>query len=155
MRTIEDVLFGFKDRAPRGFALALHIHYITPSFLVQTYAPAWVSLYNREGLLMKDPVVRWGLRNTGTCRWSDLDHTDGVLEAAARHGSVYGAACAIDQDGSRSMLGASRDDREYTDEEIHSLARELRDIHILTNDEGAFLQSARGELERVARQLAA
>ena len=85
--SIAALLQKLDQRSPAGFAIALHITFSTPRYMFQTYAPRWLDRYNSEGLLLRDPVVQWGMQNVGRVRWSDLEALDseGVLEEVLRH----------------------------------------------------------------------
>jgi LuxR family transcriptional regulator len=118
--------------SPAGFAIALHVRFTAPRYLFQSYAKDWLDTYSREGLVLHDPVVRWGFSNEGTVRWSGLDDPSGVMKRSAAFGLRYGAVIAILRNGSRSMAGFARADRELTDGEIADLKGILEDLHDLT-----------------------
>ncbi len=61
---------------PAGYAMALHISYTTPKFLFQAYDSDWMEQYSKQGLVLKDPTVKWGFENTGTINWRDLKDLD-------------------------------------------------------------------------------
>lgn len=119
---------------PAGFAIALHVKFTAPRYLFQSYAKDWLDTYSRKGLVMHDPVVRWGFSHTGTIRWSELEQETGadVLALAAEHRLRYGSVVAIVHNGTRSMGGFARSDREPTDEEIAALSADLAELHDLT-----------------------
>ena len=71
--SIAALLHELDQRSPSGFAIALHVVFTRPTYLFQTYAKPWMDHYSEAGLVMHDPVVRWGLQNVGRLRWSDLD----------------------------------------------------------------------------------
>jgi LuxR family transcriptional regulator len=83
---------------------------------------------------MSDPNVSWGFGHTGVIRWSELDAQDpvGVIAAARRHGMTYGFAWATFREGSRSVAGLSRPDREYSDEEMATIGEVLIELHDAT-----------------------
>ncbi len=118
--------------SPAGFAIALHVRFTAPRYLFQSYAKEWLDTYSREGLVLHDPVVRWGFSNEGTIRWSNLDDPFGVMKRSAAFGLRFGAVIAILRNGSRSMAGFARADRELTDGEIADLKGILEDLHDLT-----------------------
>ena len=43
---------------PGGHAMALHIDFTTPRYLLQSYSKGWAAHYAAQGLVMKDPAVR-------------------------------------------------------------------------------------------------
>lgn len=121
------------ELAPAGYAVAFHIRYSAPTFLLQTYPKNWIAYYSLHALVMADPTVAWGFANEGTCRWSDLtDDPSRVMERAAEHGLKYGVVCAIDSEDSRSFGSFARSDREFTDAEIAALADGVAYMHSAT-----------------------
>lgn len=129
---ISALLTKLHAASPAGFAIALHVRYTSPRYLFQSYAKEWLDTYSREGLVLHDPVVRWGFSNEGTIRWSNLDDPFGVMKRSAAFGLRFGAVIAILRNGSRSMAGFARADRELTDGEIADLKGILEDLHDLT-----------------------
>jgi LuxR family transcriptional regulator len=132
--SIAALLQKLDQRSPAGFAIALHITFSTPRYMFQTYAPRWLDRYNAEGLLLRDPVVQWGMQNVGRVRWSDLEalDTDGVLEEAKDFGLMNGAAIAVFLSGSRSIGGFARADRDYEPKEMEELEELLTELHQAT-----------------------
>ena len=141
-----------QDRSPSGFAIAFHIHFTTSDFLFQTYDQEWIDLYSKEGLVVHDPVVRWGFENTGWTRWSDLPYDDprGVMAQAHRFGLTYGIAAGIEEGGSRSVAGFARADREYTDAEARVLLADATALHLATAVAGRLSPEARAELRQMS-----
>ena len=90
--------------------------------------------YSQAGLVMHDPVVRWGLQNVGHLRWSDLAGIDdaGVFQQARDHGLMNGAGVSVVESESRTIGAFARADREYTDEEIEEIAEGLERLHRTT-----------------------
>lgn len=129
---ISALLAQLHAASPSGFAIALHVRYTSPRYLFQSYAKDWLDTYSREGLVLHDPVVRWGFANDGTIRWSELDDPSGVMKRSAAYGLRYGAVIAFVRNGSRSMAGFSRPDREMTDHEIAAFKTILETLHDLT-----------------------
>ena len=117
-----------------GYAIALHISFTTPRFLFQTYNKDWMDVYSENGLVLKDPTVLWGFSNTGVKRWNDLKEMDvnQVLPLARKYGLKYGFTFAIHQDDSRSIGSFARTDRDFSDQEIESLAAIATDLHAHT-----------------------
>ena len=121
--------------APAGYALAFHIRFTAPTFLLQAYPKAWTTYYSMHALVMADPTVAWGFAHDGWCRWSDLtDDPSRVMERAADHGLAYGVVCALETDGSRSFGSFARADREFEDAEIAELLSVLTALHEATRD---------------------
>jgi LuxR family transcriptional regulator len=129
---ISTLLARLHAASPAGFAIALHVRYTAPRYLFQSYRKDWLDTYSREGLVLHDPVVRWGFSNDGTIRWNALDDPSGVMKRAAAFGLCHGAVIAFVRNGSRSMAGCARSDRELTDDEIAELKGILEALHDLT-----------------------
>lgn len=131
---ISEVLAPLRAAYPAGFAIALHFNYAAPKYLFQSYRTDWMDIYSREGLVLHDPTVRWGLAHTGSVRWSALDPGDeaGVMARAAEHGMRFGVALALDTNGSRSVANFARPDHEVSAPEIARLGDDLAILHGLT-----------------------
>ena len=129
--SIAALLHEFDRRSPAGFAIALHITFSAPRYMFQTYAQRWLDRYNEGGLLLHDPVVRWGMQNLGRARWSELECMDGehVFDEARNFGLMNGAAIAVYGAGTRSLGGFARADREYEDAELAEMDELLRALH--------------------------
>ncbi|MFV0492366.1 MAG: autoinducer binding domain-containing protein [Pseudorhodobacter sp.] len=110
--------------APEGYAVGLHIRYATPLIYLSKYPADWVEYYNANSYYLRDPLVFWCIGTTGTARWSEIPLPDpfGVLKKAAAHNMSYGAVSSYGPITSRSMTGACRSDREFTDDELLILA---------------------------------
>jgi LuxR family transcriptional regulator, quorum-sensing system regulator SdiA len=129
--SIAALLHELDRLSPSGFAIALHITFTTPRYMFQTYAQRWLDRYNSAGLLLRDPVVQWGMQNVGRVRWSDLEAMDsgGVFDEARDYGLMNGAALSLVVSGSRSIGGFARADREYEDAEMRELEDLLLRLH--------------------------
>lgn len=152
---IQDTLSEIAKRSPAGFAIAFHIKFTTPDFLFQSYSKDWINHYSERGLVMLDPVVRWGFSETGKVRWGDIAHLDGgnVMEEAEKYGLKYGAAFSLSTGDSRSFAGFSRSDREFTDEEIDELSELVTQLHHATESNGSLTPEAREELKRQSSRM--
>lgn len=126
-------LAGFCDT---GFALAVHIRYTRPTLLYQTYAQDWIDFYSEKGLMLSDPVVRWGLVNTGRIDWHEVADDDPaqVIASAAEHGLHNGVTLSIGPESSRTIAGLTRSDRPFTAGEIDEMQEIITEIHDLTED---------------------
>lgn len=120
--------------APSGYFLGLHIRFTSPLMTFQTYPQAWADHYTEKGYAMRDPLVAWGFSTTGHTRWSELAFPDtfGILTEAAGYGLVYGASVACGPVSSRTIGGAARADREFTDGEIAKIAAIINHLHEMT-----------------------
>lgn len=114
-----------------GYAIGLHIRFSTPTFFFQTYRREWLEYYSQNGLVLHDPIVRWGFGTTGVIRWDALAGEDeqGVLQQAAEHGLRYGIAVALLEHGSRTIAGFAHTDRNFTDSEVGAIRRILSELH--------------------------
>ena len=130
-----ETLGELREMEPAGYAVGLHIQYTSTKFLFQTYEKKWLDYYSKNGLVMSDPIVAWCFENTGTSRWSELDDPAGVMEKAAEHGMKYGVVFATETGETRSMAGFSRNDREFTDEEIEKMCAIVERLHVGTADQ--------------------
>jgi LuxR family transcriptional regulator len=119
------------DLAPAGFAVALHIRFTTPTYMFQTYPPAWIEEYTRSGFLMTDPSLTWNFSNQGAIAWSELESLDqaGVLARAAAHGLRHGQAVSHLHGGTRSVAGFARGDRPFVPDEVEELKERMSALH--------------------------
>lgn len=121
-----------------GYALAIHIRYTSPALLYQTYPDEWLRVYSERGFMLSDPVVRWGLRETGFIRWRDIPDEDheGVLRCAREHGIAQGVAFSLGHPSSRTLAGLTRSDVEFSGKEIDEMIAIVTAIHDLTANAG-------------------
>jgi len=138
--SIAALLHELDRLSPAGFAIALHIRFTTPTYMFQTYPRRWLDHYTATGMVLHDPVVRWGMQNAGRIRWSDLEamDSDGIMEEARNYGLMNGAAIAFVLQGSRTIGGFARADRDYDEEELEELEELLRELHAATIGGGSF-----------------
>lgn len=120
--------------APGGFAVGLHIRYVSPLIMVNTYPDAWQEVYTAKLYGLRDPTLAWGLSHTGTRCWSEIGLPDpfGILPEAAGYGLVYGMIASIGPMSSRTISGACRTDREFLDEEMDHIHRIVQRMHDLS-----------------------
>ncbi|WP_242649751.1 autoinducer binding domain-containing protein [Yoonia litorea] len=123
---------------------------MAPKFVFQTYPKAWLDHYSSNGLLMVDPMVAWGFSNEGTERWSNLDDSSGVMKLASEYGMKFGAVVAVNTNGSRSLGGLARSDRELTDEEIELIFKDMKLIHDATADTSELNEATLAHLKKMA-----
>jgi LuxR family transcriptional regulator len=132
-RKVITVLLDQLDRlAPMGYTVGLHIRFATPLIYKSSYPNAWVEYYNSHSYYLRDPLVFWGVGVEGTTRWSSIPLPDpfGVMKKAAAHGLNYGAVSSYGPITSRSIVGVSRSDREFSDEEMSALRELTIRLHI-------------------------
>ena len=132
--TVAALLDELNQLSPDGFAVALHIRFTRPTYLFQSYGKPWMDHYSAAGLVIHDPVVRWGLQSVGRLRWSDLAGIDsaGVFEQARSYGLGYGAGLSVEIAGSRSIAACGRSDREFTDGEMAAIENTVGLLHQAT-----------------------
>lgn len=155
MQAVESVQEGLhllSRLAPRGYALALRIHYQSALKMVVTYDADWAEYYGRNSYALCDPVISWGLGGSGVCRWSALDHPDphDVMGAAARFGLHYGIAVSCGEGASRSIGGFAREDREFTDAEMARIGAVVATLHDRTRPPESLTPGQRAALRLVA-----
>lgn len=118
-----------------GFALAIHIRYTRPTLLYRTYDQAWIDHYSERGFMLSDPVVHWGLTQTGAVNWADLTAQDpqGVIPDALAHGLHNGWTYAVGPATSRTIAGLTKSGADFTAAERHEICQIVDDLHDLTD----------------------
>lgn len=149
---IEQLLLQIKAKSHAGFAIAFHIRLTSPDYLFQTYPKDWINLYSENGWVMADPIVKWGMSEIGSIRWRDLQGIDdqGIFEKSSAFGMKYGVAIAIESDGSRSVAGFARSDRDFTDSEIESLKADVQTLHDFTASRSGMPDALRSALHNLS-----
>lgn len=117
--------------SPMGYAAGLHIRFAAPLIADSTYDPRWTEYYTMNAYGLRDPMIGWGLSCEGTTRWSEIDLPDpfNIWGQAAEFGLKYGAAISCGTMQSRTIVGAGREDREFTAAEIEHLQGIVRTLH--------------------------
>jgi len=140
---------------PGGFAIGLHIGFSGPTFLFQTFPPAWVDYYADQGLQLKDPAVRWGFENTGAIRWRELTDQDpaDVIGKARKYGLKNGVTLSIVDAQSRTVAGCARSDRDYLDFEIEQIHGKLLALHRATMGLSVLSEADMAALKRMSIRL--
>jgi LuxR family transcriptional regulator, quorum-sensing system regulator SdiA len=148
------IMLKMSEQSPSGFAVALHARFTAAEYVHQTYSKTWSAIYSQNGYVMHDPTVSFGFQQLGTIRWSDLAAQDTmkIYEQARAYGLVYGFACAVEIDGSRSFAGFSREDREYDEAEMAAAEADLAELHRLTAKPGVLSPALREDLRQMAVQ---
>ncbi|TNY32595.1 autoinducer binding domain-containing protein [Pelagovum pacificum] len=150
-RQIRQCIAELEELSPSGFAIAFHIRFSRPEFLFQTYPRDWQKIYSTGGLVMSDPIVSWGFANNGWTRWSELqDPPGGVLDQGRAFELNFGVAAGVEIDGSRSIAGFSRSDREFSVDEVERLMELLEELHRITLTGGALSPEAHAELRSMS-----
>ena len=125
------LLLQLHARAPGGYAVGLHIRFAAPLITSHTYDEAWLRIYTSRAYALRDPVVFWGLSCEGSVRWSEIELPDpfDIFGQAAEFGLNYGCAIACGPLTSRSIVGAARSDREFTDAEVKAIQALILKMH--------------------------
>lgn len=131
---IENVMAQLSEKAPSGHVAALHLGFLTPRILLQTFAQDWLDTYVEHSMVLQDPTLVWGMAEKGSCRWSELPDAEDnlVMTKAAEFGLRYGVVFAHADDKTRSIFTATRGDREFTDGEIADMVPLFVQLHELT-----------------------
>jgi LuxR family transcriptional regulator, quorum-sensing system regulator SdiA len=131
-KAITVLLEQLDQLAPMGYTVGLHIRFATPLIYKSSYPAAWVDHYNSHSYYLRDPLVFWGVGVEGTTRWSAIPLPDpfGVMKKAAGHGLNFGAVSSYGPITSRSIVGISRSDREFSDTELGQLREVTIQLHI-------------------------
>ena len=131
-KAVTELLDQLDQLAPMGYNVVLHIRFATPLVYRSSYPEAWVEHYNTHSYYLRDPLVFWGVGSEGTTRWSAIPLPDpfGVLKKAAAFGLNYGAVSSYGPITSRSIVGVSRADREFTDGELSTLRELTIQLHV-------------------------
>lgn len=140
-----------RDHSSAGFAIGLHLAFTTSKYIIQTYPADWMEEYSKQGLLLADPTVRWGVENLGAIHWSDLKDIDeaGVITLAAKYGLNHGVSIAIERGGSRSLGSFAATEAKFDDDSIGKLTNALEALHDITKDvEAGTTEDA--QIQRVA-----
>ena len=115
-----------------GYAFALHIRFTRPTTMIRTYSETWLAEYSEKGLMIQDPVVIWGMQNSGLVYWKDPPDPMGVISGAARHGIMNGLTCSVGPASSRSISGFSRSSGPFSAEEAAHLLALTEKMHAVT-----------------------
>lgn len=117
-----------------GFALAIHIRFTRPALLYRTYSQDWIEHYSENGFMLTDPVVHWGLMNSGQVRWDDLAEQDsaGVLSDAKKFGLTNGWTYSVGPASSRTISGHTKSGADFTDQEVATLKSLVEEAHTIT-----------------------
>jgi LuxR family transcriptional regulator len=152
---IRSILLRLEEQSPTGFAIAFHVKFTTPEFLLQTYPKEWIDLYSERGYVMVDPTVSWGFNNEGTKRWSELadDDSVGIFKECQKFNMNYGVSVALEQGGSRSLASFTRHDRDFAEAECQELSELLEKLHDMTLSDGSMSAEQRQNLHDLSVQM--
>ncbi len=151
-KTMVRLFKDLSDVAPMGFTVGLHIRFASPLVYRSTYPKAWADHYNDNAYYLRDPLVFWGIGTAGTTRWSEIPLPDPfrVMQQAAAYGLNYGAVSSYGPITSRSIVGISRSDREFSDEELAQLTEITAQLHIAAKPPSELTQAQIEALKCVA-----
>jgi len=124
----------FSSIATAGYYVALRLGFAFPVDERNEFPVEWVEYYTRNGLMLRDPIVKWAYENSGWARWSSLSKSDnqGVFSKARRYGLNFGVVVCFSTENpkeQRSYGTFSRSDREFSREEILLLEFHLHHMH--------------------------
>jgi len=149
---ITQIVATLKDTATAGFAMAFHIKFTTPTFLLQSYPADWIAFYSQNGLVMQDPTVHWGFENIGMIDWADLRSKDpaDVISKAAEHGMAHGITYAVNEGDSLTVTSFARSDRPFSAQERDTIMSGVNAIHMATLTDNVLNTSVLDDLKRMA-----
>lgn len=115
--------------SPSGYIMAINFKFAKPDHIYCSWPDSWQSYYLQHNFVIRDPVLHWGIFNTGYIRWSQIDlngiikpaYYERVIEAAGEHDLKYGATFISKCDNLTTgscLLSTARNDREFTDAEL-------------------------------------
>lgn len=138
--------------APGGFFFALHIRFALPLLSHQTYPEAWADKYTEEAYALRDPIIAWGFSVSGAARWSEIEIPDpfDILGQARAHGMVYGVAVSCGPMQSRTIASASREDREFDEDEIAAFQAVITRLHDITEPPKTLTRAQQAALRCIA-----
>lgn len=129
--SIDNLLHELGKLSPAGYFVGLHIRFAAPLLMFQTYDQAWIDHYTNNAYAMRDPMIAWGFSKSGASRWSEITLPDpfGILKEARQFGLIYGCCVGCGEMSSRTIAGAARSDREYTDDEMARIGAIILRLH--------------------------
>ncbi len=135
INAVENLLKRLGAICDSGFALAIHIRFARPSLLYQTYSQKWNDYYSENGLMLFDPVVRWGLSETGLIRWDDITLSDEhkVMASARKFGLSNGLTYALGPASSRTISGLTKTGAPFTPDQVTEMCAIIDEIHARTD----------------------
>lgn len=84
-----------------------------PTDYLCTYSSDWQTHYWQNNLIIKDPVISFGVRNIGAVRWADVDliQPDNAVLQARDFNMKDGIVLSVQVDGERAIAGLSTTSR--------------------------------------------
>lgn len=138
--------------APCGYVLGLHFRFSAPLISWCTYPNAWQEHYTANVYTLRDPVVAWAFSETGASRWRDMGIPDpfNIMGQAEEFGMKYGVSVSYGPLGSRTIGSASRNDREFKDEEIAEIMKIVEYLHNQAEPPESLTKAQQEALELIA-----
>ncbi len=118
---------AIKFVSTKGYVMVVNLRNLTPQYYRSTFPQGWQNRYIANRFALIDPILYWAAWNTGVVRWSEIAATrkialnDHVMKCAKEYGLNYGAVFSYKTGKSRTsrnIFSVSRDDRDFTDEEL-------------------------------------
>jgi LuxR family transcriptional regulator len=149
---IDRLFKQLRPLAPMGYAAGLHIRFAAPLVSDFTYPADWLKHYSSNAYMLRDPILAWGLSHVDAKRWSEKELNDplGIMAQAAGYGLKYGMTVSCGPLTSRTIVGAARGDREFTDDEIAAIQRIVYELHDLAEPDGQLTQAQVEALKCIA-----
>jgi LuxR family transcriptional regulator len=113
------------ELANSGFTMVINYTALGFKYYDSTFDEDWQREYMENNYVSKDPIVLAALSSVSmTKRWSEIRLPDPwkVFKSSAKYGLIYGVSLSRTRRFRKSMLTASRFDREFTDEEMSSIS---------------------------------
>tara|TARA_R110002096_G_scaffold42457_2_gene114582 strand:+ start:12123 stop:12734 length:612 start_codon:yes stop_codon:yes gene_type:complete len=138
--------------SPFGFGIGLHIRFASPLISLYTWPETWQDHYTNQVYILRDPMIAWAFAKKGSCRWSECPIPDpfGVIKEAAEFGLTYGATISWGPLASRTIVGVSRDDREFNDDELEEIEKITIFLHEKTEPPRSLTKAQKDALQLVS-----
>ncbi|MBN2906951.1 MAG: autoinducer binding domain-containing protein [Rhodobacteraceae bacterium] len=138
VKKVSELLNALGEMCDTGYALAIHMRFMRPVLLYECYCREWSDFYDRNGLMLNDPVVHWGLAHNGVRLWDDPTLNDplGVVRRAHDHGLHNGVAISTGTSASRTITGMTRSWGPFSAPEIERMTCIVETLHQITDGLG-------------------
>lgn len=149
---LERLLHDLEVMAPMGYYIGVHIRVAAPLMTFNTYPQEWVDHYTSQAYALRDPTTAWGFSATGVTRWSEMGIPDpfDIMGQAAERGMRFGVTVSCGPISSRTIGSASRDDREFTQDEMVLIEEIVTHLHNLTEPKESLTPSQIEALQLIA-----